>query len=66
MEQEILRVGVRKCGVSGFKSVGRESARGERMGISDVVGNERQSGSENVGGGDSEWGKIKCASEWVK
>lgn len=33
MEQEILQVGVRKCGVSGFKSVGRESARGERMGI---------------------------------
>lgn len=33
MEHEILRVGVRKCGVSGFKSVGRESARGERMGI---------------------------------
>lgn len=36
------------------------------MGIKNVVGNERQSGSEIVGGGDSEWGKIKCASEWVK
>lgn len=29
------------------------------MGIKNVVGNERQSGSENVGGGDSEWEKNK-------
>lgn len=36
------------------------------MGIKNVVGNERQSGSENVGGGNSEWGKIKRESEWVK